>query len=124
MELQFTGKITEIRNARTGEGEKGEWANVEFEVTESNPQKENYPQVALFEYFKNGEYVDMAKKFSEQNNIGDEVTVHFNLKKNSYQKDGQEKSFYKTSAWKVEKLQSAEPTETYEATEEEDELPF
>lgn len=122
MELQFTGKITEIRNVRTGEGDKGEWANVEFEVTESNPQNENYPQVALFDYFKNGEYVDMAKKFSTQNSVGDEVTVHFNLKKNTYQKDGQEKSFYKTSAWKVEKLNS-ETVNAYDA-EEHDDLEF
>lgn len=124
MELQFTGKITEIRNVRTGEGDKGEWANVEFEVTESDPQNENYPQVALFDYFKNGEYVDMAKKFSEQNNIGDEVTVHFNLKKSIYQKrDGSgEASFYKTSAWKVEKLNS-EGVNTYN-TDKHDDLDF
>jgi len=109
MELQFTGRITEIKEPRTGESASGEWANVEFEVTESNPQNESYPQIGLFEFFKNGEYIDMARDFASKNNIGDEVTVHFNLKKSTYQKrDGSgEASFYKTSAWKVEKLNSS-----------------
>lgn len=123
MELQFTGNITEIRKIREGSGNSGDWANVEFEVTESNPQNENYPQVALFDYFKNGEYIDMAKKFDQQNKVGDEVTVYFNLKKSSYQKkDGSgEASFYKTSAWKVIKSEGQEGCQN---DDDDDNLPF
>ena len=122
MELEFKGKLTEIREVREGESSNGEWANVEFEVTENNPKNENYPQVALFDYFKSGEYVDMAKKFSQQHKLGDEVTVHFNLKKNTYIKDGQERSFYKTSAWKV--IKESENQEQSGSNDDEDNLPF
>ena len=109
MELQFTGRISEIKPVRTGSGSKGEWANAEFEVTELHPQNENYPQVALFDFFKNGEYLDHAKLFAERNKIGDQVTVHFNFKKSTYQKkDGSgEGVFYKTTAWKIDKLGAA-----------------
>lgn len=132
MELQFTGKITEIKKVRTGETSKGEWANAEFEVTESNPANENYPQIALFDFFKNGEYVNHAKEFKKNFKVGDEVTVHFNLKKNSYEKDGETKSFYKTSAWKIDKLQGANvppPDQAFEPAtdlneEDYDDLPF
>ena len=107
MSLQFTGTITEIKGVRTGTTEKGEWANAEFEVTESNPENALYPQVGLFDFFKNGEHVKFAKDFKNFNPVGTVVTVHFNLKKNEYTKpDGTPAKFYKTSAWKVEKQQS------------------
>ena len=107
-ELRFNGKITEIREPRVGNTEKGDWANVEFEVTELKPQNELYPQVGLFDYFKNGEHVKYAKDFKNQYKVGDEVTVEFNLKKNTYtNKDGKLVGFYKTSAWRIEKLQTA-----------------
>lgn len=102
MELTFTGKITEIRGVRTGKTKKGnEWANATFEVTEV---KDQYPQCALFDYFKTGEYLDMAKDFKNKFKVGDAITVHFNLNKNTYEKDGETKSFYKTSAWKIDKV--------------------
>ena len=100
----FRGTISEIRPARTGTGKKGEWANVEFEVTESNPQNESYPQIGLFDYFKNGEFAKFASGFDKQFKLGDEVDVEFNLSKSTYTKDKEEKSFYKTSAWKVTKV--------------------
>ena len=109
MQLEFKGKITEIRTPRTGTGAKGEWANVEFEVTESNPQNPDYPQVALFDFFKNGEYVKFAKDFATHYPLGSEITVEFNMKKNEYTKaDGTAAKFYKTSAWKIEKVQGSE----------------
>lgn len=133
MSLQFTGTITEIRAVRTGTTEKGEWANAEFEVTELNPQNADYPQVGLFDFFKNGEHVKFAKDFENFNPVGTNVTVHFNLKKNEYTKqDGTPAKFYKTSAWKVEKIsnesQQAPPT-AFEPVgdlneEEHDDLPF
>lgn len=124
-DLQFTGKITAIKKVRTGETDKGEWANAEFEVTED---KDQYPQTALFDFFKNGEYVSQAKNFSQNFKPGDEVTVHFNLKKNNYTKDGEERTFYKTSAWKIDKGSSAPQPDDYSepvpSSEEEDDLPF
>ena len=105
MEQTFTGKITEIRTPRTGTGEKGEWANAEFEVTESNPENANYPQVAFFDFFKNGEYLKYAKDFETYYKLGDEVTVHFNFKANEYTNAKKELvKFYKTSAWRIEKV--------------------
>ncbi len=119
MELQFTGKISEIKPVRTGTTDKGEWANAEFEVTENS---DKYPQVGLFDFFKNGEHVKYAKDFASSHNVGDEVTVHFNLKKTSYtNKKGEPASFYKTSAWKIEKLTASENTPPpYTPTSEED----
>ena len=136
MEQTFTGKITEIRTPRTGTGQKGEWANVEFEVTESTPENPLYPQVALFDFFKNGEYLKYAKDFSNFYKLGDVVKVSFNFKANSYQnKEGKTVKFYKTSAWKLEKLDSQieEATKVIDAvfepatdlnTEDHDDLPF
>ncbi len=136
MSLQFTGKLTEILEPRTGTTEKGEWANVEFEVTESNPENALYPQVGKFDLFKNGEHVKFAKEFSNYYKLDDEVTVYFNLKKNEYTKsDGTPAKFYKTSAWKLEKVNTesappAPPMEVFETMpasqmqEAEDDLPF
>lgn len=130
MELTFTGKVSEVRKARTGTGAKGEWANVEFEVTELSPQNESYPQVALFDFFKNGEYIKFAKDFETYNPIGTELIVHFNFKKTEYtKKDGTAGKFYKTSAWKVEKLETAPsipqaPIELMKQDDEPDDLPF
>lgn len=128
MELQFTGKITEIKPVRTGTTEKGEWANAEFEVTENT---DKYPQVGLFDFFKNGEHVKYAKDFKNDHKVGDEVTVHFNLKKNEYKKkDGTQAAFYKTSAWKIEKAEGSvtapdfEPAPVNLNEEEDDSLPF
>lgn len=103
-ELTFTGKLTEIHTPRVGETAKGEWANVEFEVTESNPQNELYPQIAKFDFFKNGEHVKFAKDFKTYYKLGDTVIVSFNLKMNTYvNQKGETVKFYKTSACKVEK---------------------
>lgn len=103
-ELTFTGKLTEIHPPRVGTTEKGEWANVEFEVTESNPQNPLYPQIAKFDFFKNGEHVKFAKDFGNYYKVGDTVIVSFNLKRNEYtNQKGELVKFYKTSAWKVEK---------------------
>lgn len=130
MSLQFTGKITEIKPIRSGEGNKGEWANVEFEVTELNPANPSYPQVGLFDFFKNGEYLKYAKDFNEYFKLGDAIVVDFNLKKNTYQKkDGTgEASFYKTSAWKIEKHENIEPSVDQPTSEVDDDddgnLPF
>lgn len=105
MDLEFTGLLSQINETRIGETSKGKWAKAEFEVTESNPKNEKYPQIALFDYFKNGEHVRIAEEFDKKFKVGDEVTVKFNLNKTVYtKKDGSEGTFYKTSAWMVSKI--------------------
>lgn len=106
----FNGKITEISEIKTGIKNDKEWASLEFEVTELNPQNELYPQIGSFGYFKNGDYAKYTKDFNNMFKLGDEVTVEFNLKRIDYKKDGQDRKFYKTECWKVEKLQTAPQT--------------
>ena len=54
---EFTGRITEISTIKNGKTKKGDdWASLDFEVTESNPNNPDYPQIALFSFFKSGEY--------------------------------------------------------------------
>lgn len=132
--LIFTGKITEISEPRTGTTEKGEWASVEFEVTESQPQNALYPQVGKFDLFKNGEYLKYAKDFKNYYPLSSEVVVEFNLKMNEYTRDDHTKAkFYKTSAWKVTKVSDSgqppvPPADAFEPAgelnEEKDDLPF
>jgi len=102
--MNFLGKITEIGKINSGTSAKGvEWASLDIEITESNPHNEQYPQIGLFSFFKNGEYVKFAKDFNDFYKIGDEVNVDFNLKCIKYEKDGEQRKFYKTEAWKLEK---------------------
>lgn len=119
---KLTGNITSVK-VKQGTTTQGDWASVEFEVVESNPENPQYPQIALFDMFKNGEHIKYATDFEQMNPIGTEVSVEYNHKKNTYtKKDGTEGAFYKTSAWKVEKVGDAQPTQQVEA--EDDDLPF
>lgn len=131
--LQFQGRITEVSEPRIGTTEKGEWASVEFEVTESQPENADYPQIGKFDLFKNGEYTKYAKEFKANYPIGTEVVIEFNLKRNEYTKaDGTPARFYKTSAWKVIKVDSSNPpipVEPFQPAgnlneEEKEDLPF
>jgi hypothetical protein len=127
--MEFTGFITKIKGVREGSTEKGEWANAEFEVTESNPQNEKYPQIGLFDYFKNGDKVKFAKDFAKMYKVGDEVNVQFSLGKTVYKKkDGSgEGEFYKTSAWMVKKVDDSGDSNSQDVSisdEEGDDLPF
>ena len=89
--MNFIGKITEITTIKNGKTKKGDdWASLDFEVTESNPQNESYPQLGLFSFFKIGEYVKYAQDFNQYHKLGDEINVEFNLKCQKYtKKDGQ-----------------------------------
>tara|TARA_R110000851_G_scaffold191742_1_gene342350 strand:- start:568 stop:954 length:387 start_codon:yes stop_codon:yes gene_type:complete len=126
-EFTFEGKITNIFEVNSGTTEKGEWASVEFEVTEVNEENPKYAQIAKFGFFKNGEYVKFAKDFKTYYKNGDLVKVSFNMKKNVYtKKDGTEGIFYKIDAWKVEKV-NAEDTQEVELPEEDinpEDIPF
>ena len=106
--MSFTGKITEISDIKSGESNGKEWASLDFEVTEINPSNELYPQIASFGYFKNGEYAKYAKDFDANFKLGDVVEVDFNFKCVKYKKDGEDRKFYKTEAWKVVKADLSE----------------
>ena len=130
--MNFTGRITEIKEIKTGLTKKGdEWSSLDFEVEESNPQNIDYPQIASFSFFKMGEYKKFVDDFSTYNKLGDEVNVDFSMKCQKYTKDGIEKKFYKNECFKLEKVASVE-TETYKENEvgndlndsEPDDLPF
>ncbi|MHB8762553.1 MAG: DUF3127 domain-containing protein [Coriobacteriia bacterium] len=132
MDLEFTGLLSQINETKFGETAKGDWAKAEFEVTESNPKNEKYPQIAIFDYFKNGEHAKMAKDFDKKFKVGDEVTVKFNLNKTVYtKKDGSEGTFYKTSAWMVSKTNNNDNSSNDTSVEninvvsnDDDDLPF
>jgi hypothetical protein len=106
--LSFTGRLSEIKEVKTGEGQKGEWAAIDFEVTEDSAE---YPQIALFSMFKNGEHIKFAKDFNNFYKEGDIIKVEFNFDKSVYtKKDGSGKGvFYKNSAWKITKIMDAFP---------------
>ena len=127
--MNFQGKITSISQIKTGESNGKEWASLDFEVTESNPNNELYPQIGLFAYFKNGEYCKYAKDFNNTFKVGDEVNVEFNLKCIKYKKDDEDRKFYKTECWKVEKAVSTDAPPVNDApptsqNNEPDDLPF
>lgn len=77
---KFKGVATHILPAQKGEGKKGPWAKRTFVVEEQGVE---YPQKAVFNLFKNGEYTDMAgDKFPLS--VGDEVEVEYLIKANEY----------------------------------------
>jgi len=124
---EFKGKITEISEIKQGEKNGKPWASLDFEVTESEPNNPTYPQIAMFGYFKNGDYTKYAAEFNNNFKVGDEVKVEYNFKCIKYQKDGEDRKFYKTECWKVEKteLQDTQFEQTTNVnTEEPDDLPF
>jgi len=102
----FKGKITEISTIKTGKTRKeDDWASVDFEVTESEPNNPDYPQIALFSFFKMGEYFKFANDFNDFYKLGDEVIVEYNFKCNKYtKKDGGEGKFYKNDCWQLKKV--------------------
>lgn len=126
--MSFTGRITSISEIRSGENNGKEWASLEFEVAESNPNNESYPQIANFGYFKNGEYAKYAKEFNSNFSLNDEVEVDYNFKCVNYEKNGEKKKFYKVDCWKVVKTESSQTNDTTSAPivsdNEPDDLPF
>ena len=121
--LTFTGKISEIREAKTGSTAKGEWAAIDFEITEDDAE---YPQSGLFSMFKNGDNIKFARDFKEYYKLGDMVTVSFNMDKNVYRKkDGSgEGIFYKNSAWRVERMNKEPLIDISQPVDQTDDLPF
>jgi hypothetical protein len=121
--MKFKGKLTKVQNERVGTSAKGEWASLDFELTESEPHNPDYPQIALFSFFKNGEYINDVKEFKTKNKIGDVLEVDYNFKKSEYtKKDGTPAAFYGVTAWKVENLGGGVVETVTE--DEENQLPF
>lgn len=108
--FNFIGKITGIDEARSGEG----WTAVTFRVQE---EKDQYPQVAHFSFFKKGEYEKYAQEFNTTYSIGDRVEVLFNMTTREWEG----KYFPENGAWSVKKLdveEQAKQTITKEVKEE------
>lgn len=131
--MEFIGRVTGYKEVRKGEGKKGEWCSTGFELTESHPENEEYPQIAMFEMFKSGEYIYIAEEFKAKHPHGTEIKVTFNMQGTTYQKkDGSgEGKFYKNSVWSFEKLGGDvnyipnEPVEESDQTDEDSmDLPF
>jgi len=77
---KFRGVATNILPAQKGEGKKGPWAKRTFVVEEQGVE---YPQKAVFNLFKSGDYIDIAgDKFPL--NVGDEVEVEYIIKANEH----------------------------------------
>lgn len=101
---KFTGVVTNILPAQKGEGKKGPWAKRTFVVEEQGVE---YPQKAVFNLFKNGEYVDMAdSKFPVK--VGDEVEVEYLIRANEYKG----KWYGDLSVWSFNLLQKAQSGST------------
>ncbi len=94
MELQVTGKITQILDLQTGEKKDGtgQWKKQLF-ILDSETQFNN---IYSFEIFGN----DKVDAFLDHNKVGDSVKVGFNVNTSEYQG----KYFTTLSAWKIEKV--------------------
>lgn len=100
----FKGKITQVKEVR----ELKNGASIDFEVTESEPRNADYPQIALFNMYKGNEYIKYVNDFKENSPEGSLVEVEFNMKKSTYTKDDEERSFYSNSVFKVEVLEKVD----------------
>ncbi len=123
-ELQFIGKITSVSEVKTGVSKTGkEYASVNFEMKESGV---DYPQVALFSLYKDGEYKKQVEDFLKYNPIDSTRKVTFKMKKSEYKKqDGTESAFYSNSVWKLEKVDVANEAPEYpEEDVNPDDIPF
>lgn len=107
----FRGRVTDSTLKEPTKKQKQGWAVVSVEVTETDPRNPDYPQIGMFEMFKNGEYLKYATEFADKFPVGTLVDVEYEFKRTSYEKDGEEKFFYKTTAFKFEKVES--DTEEY-----------
>lgn len=109
--MEVTGTIKQILNVEQGTSKAGkEWKKLNF-ILESKDGE--YTNTICFDVFGE-EKVDNFLKF---NNVGDNVTVSFNVSSREYN----EKWYTQTSAWMVRKNTSETETNLEEAK---DNLPF
>lgn len=117
MSYQLTGSIKVI-NETVQVSEK--FKKREFVVTDNN--NEMYPQDIMFQAVQ--DKCDVLDAY----NVGDSITVSFNLRGREWTNpQGEVKYFNTLDAWRIEKtdgnVTKAEPKQA-EATEVEDDLPF
>ena len=109
--MEVTGTIKQILKVEQGTSKAGkEWKKLNF-ILESKDGE--YTNTICFDVFGE-EKVDNFVKF---NNVGDNVTVSFNVSSREYN----EKWYTQTSAWMVKKNTSETETKLEEAK---DDLPF
>jgi hypothetical protein len=109
--MEVTGTIKQILNVEQGTSKAGkEWKKLNF-VLESKDGE--YTNTICFDVFGE-EKVDNFVKF---NNVGDNVTVSFNVSSREYN----ERWYTQTSAWMVKKNTSETENNLEEAK---DDLPF
>ena len=109
--MEVTGVIKQILDVEQGTSKAGkEWKKLNF-ILESKDG--DYTNTICFDVFGE-EKVDNFVKF---NNVGDNVTVSFNVSSREYN----EKWYTQTSAWMVRKNTSETETNLEEAK---DDLPF
>ena len=109
--MEVTGTIKQVLNVEQGTSKAGkEWKKLNF-ILESKDGE--YNNTICFDVFGE-EKVDNFLKF---NNVGDNVTVSFNVSSREYN----ERWYTQTSAWMVKKNTSESETKLEEAK---DDLPF
>ena len=109
--MEVTGTIKQILNVEQGTSKAGkDWKKLNF-ILESKDGE--YTNTICFDVFGE-EKVDNFVKF---NNVGDNVTVSFNVSSREYN----ERWYTQTSAWMVKKNTSETETNLEEAK---DDLPF
>lgn len=110
---EFKGTIIKIGEKQTFDSG---FCKVEFVVKEDTDQ---YPQEIKFDIVK-----DKADSFLQCNNMGDKVSVSYNLRGNEYN----DKHYVSLQAWKVESEtpQEIRQNETFVADDDDDDddLPF
>jgi len=110
--MEVTGTIKQVLNVEQGTSKAGkEWKKLNF-ILESKDGE--YTNTICFDVFGE-EKVDNFLKF---NNVGDNVTVSFNVSSREYN----ERWYTQTSAWMVKKNTSETETNLEEAKD--DLLPF
>lgn len=118
MSYQLTGSIKVI-NETVQVSEK--FKKREFVVTDNN--NEMYPQDIMFQAVQ--DKCDVLDAY----NVGDSITVSFNLRGREWTNpQGEVKYFNTLDAWRIEKtdgnVTKAEPKQAEETEEVEDDLPF
>lgn len=120
MDFQITGVIEEFKEIQKGIAKVSgnEWQKQEF-VISNNEGYNDTKQVFCFEVF--GDKVESLTKFQ---NVGDTVTVKFNIKCNEHKGN----HYTSLSAWRIEKQEGKQPVEAFEQVKPEDndpvDLPF
>lgn len=116
MNLEVTGTIRTIEDIVEGTGKDGKpWQKLTYTVVTD----EQYNNLYAFEVFSQ----EKVEQFKQYNNVGDKVTVKFNVSTNEWKG----KYFTTLSSWRCSKDSTQADTSTVGATEEEiadDSLPF